>query len=134
MRKKLLRPIALSLLWLCFGLSCKKEEVAASCDPSECCGSFKYTLKQTLEGIPVDLLGTRSLVFEKPFEGRPSLPACINQWKMLEPYERTTYLDDPKPPLKYKVWGKIYHNMEVWNIGKPYELYEVYIERIEKVN
>lgn len=131
MLKHLLRSIALSLLWLCIGLSCKKEEVAP-CNPRQCCGNFEYRYVQNLEGVRADI-GLVGFYFKEPIMERKGITACINQWNLMDTYERTSFPNDPDPQYKYRVWGRVYQNLEVWNFGPPYEKLEVYVERIEKV-
>lgn len=109
MRKNLLRSIALSLLWLSVGIACKKEEVVASCEPSICCGQYTYRFVQDLNGVKADV-GLVGFWFKQPIMNRRGIAAYINQWDMMDTYEQTSIPNDPNPPYKYRVWGKVYQS------------------------
>jgi hypothetical protein len=131
MLKQLLRPIALALLWASVGLACKKEEVA-TCDPKDCCSNSEYKFVQDLDGAKADI-SSIGFTFEQPIMGQRAILACQYQWDKMGAYEKTADWRNPDPPYKYRVWGKVYHNTKVWNIGPPYEKLDVYFTRIEKV-
>ena len=130
---RLFSQLLLLLLWCSLEVSCNKETVKADCDPSSCCGNFKYQFVQDLAGAKADI-GIGGFKFEQPIRDQFGILACSKQIDMLSTYERTSFPNDLNPLYKYRVWGKVYQNLEVWSIGPPYEKLEIRIERIEKVN
>ena len=143
MRKKLLRPIALSLLWLCFGLSCKKEEPEPkSCKDGTCCGLGKqeYRFYKTIAGEPADLLpdnlgnGIAYVAFQNDLRDKEGIYAlkgallCDLSANKVQQLKASATFSGPFT-YKHRVWGRVYYLNILTTTGKPIDY--IYITRIE---
>jgi hypothetical protein len=142
--KYLLRPAALSLLWLCVGLGCKKEETL--CESVGCCmPRVEARIAAVLNGVLIDPLKlntpfiiVRDEVYDKvPFNGKPSriglLTMCSGDEEKLDAFVREQQLQpNYNPQQVYRLWGWVYD--AVWIIPFiPTPQYAVKIDRIEKM-
>jgi hypothetical protein len=153
MRKLLLRPIALSLLWLGIGLSCKKEQqedpipTHASCKDGTCClpTNHEFNLIIQVAAEPADLVATAGssvvygVVMKTDF--RQQL-GSTSKWPIQGGYlcdlsaKKVAGLNATATPggpfsYKYRVWGAIY-TMNISSFtGEPWDFF--FVDRIEKM-
>jgi hypothetical protein len=142
MRKRLLRPIALSLLWLCIGLSCKKGEVGPrTCDDGTCCGvdKIRFYYEKGISNEPVDLVAdSQGYITKLVFRNNLAEPTWL--WPLTEAgicglsYGKVANLKptaEVKEPFtyKYRIWGYVYGADVHTQTSKPISL--IYITRIE---
>jgi hypothetical protein len=153
MRKLLLRPIALSLLWLGIGLSCKEEQQEdpipqhVSCKDGTCClptnHEFEFVIQVAAE--PADLVASAGnsvvtgVVLQNDFRDKLRATSkwpirggrlCDLSAKKVQGLSATAVPGGPFT-YKYRVWGAIY-TMNVPTItGEPFDFF--FVDRIEKM-
>lgn len=116
--KYLLRPIALSLLWLSVGLACKKEEPATQqyCDDGTCCNTSneKFELAGRVEGVTAYFRDEVTISTQVRFPLNSDCATSVatvcelslNKVKGVKPS-----LDFANPEYKYRVWGTVYYRL-----------------------
>jgi cytosine/uracil/thiamine/allantoin permease len=143
--KYLLRPAALSLLWLCVGLGCKKEEPEPLCETEGCCAAaHTVSVAATLNGVLINRPGANRFFItvydevydKKPFEGKQKqitgLLLCDNQQKIVDEFIKEQQAKNPdfNPNQRYRVWGWAYY--AVWQSSiAPERFYALKIKRME---
>ncbi len=162
MRKYLLHAVALSIIWLCVGLSCKnelafqaeqptvvKEPNQRGCSDGTCCNKspkFIFDYEETVIGEPVVLGGPPydsewGLGFgrgvpsrsAKPFRNRVAVICDLCHDKVKGlPLSPVVIARDTTFKPDYRVWGRIYTGANITSIGRESVRF-IYIDRIERL-
>ncbi|KAB7733066.1 hypothetical protein F5984_03770 [Rudanella paleaurantiibacter] len=135
----LFQRLIVSVLWLGIGASCQKDppEPDYECGIG-CCTNVEVFFVNRLEGVPMDKVGSTSMVL-KGYNLNEAIFPCLFQPKnevfdsSPVTYNRTfTSADSIPPPFKFRVWGVLYKDRGFGVFGIP--TYWVKFERVERVN
>jgi hypothetical protein len=118
-KKQLLRPLALSMLWLSMGVGCKKEEPPPICEDSiACCKhwlNYKFPVVGYVNGELAALSGppdfqwgltleaARAIAPKCPTEAADICPSSFDKIANLKPSATRQ-----KREYAYRVWGTLY--------------------------
>jgi hypothetical protein len=141
-KKQLLRPLALSMLWLFMGQGCKKEEPPPICEDSlVCCGgslNYKFTVVGYINGELAALSDPNTFRQEITLEvARANTPKCPvdNAFICSASLEKVADLKPSyigqKKELTYRVWGTLFDTNTPTLTCQP--IHEITIDRIEAV-
>lgn len=146
--KQLLRPVALSLLWLSMGLACKKEELEPACTTKDCCSQLETNIPRLaarLTGASIGRLTPdkpfitlREVLYDsEPFAGQPKkitlLFLCDGMQDKLTAFaQEQAKAPNYNPNQEYRIWGRVYEVDWATTIIEDRD-YALLIDRIEKM-
>lgn len=115
-------------------MSCEKKDPDPSCNDGTCCGegtNTRYKFIKNIENEPVDYAASSTIPgfnFKNPIvtsSGDVSLiSVCeLSVDKVKNMNLKKTYFWGQSPTYRYRVWGKIYENLDVTVFGPPYHVF-----------
>ena len=121
-------------------LSCKKEPIPEpdySCNDGTCCGSIqagRFKFIQSIENVPADYWSTGGGFDFKPNTTVwPYVELCgLSAEKVKNIKPTSTFGTKVPSPYKYRVWGKIFQEMEA-RVIIDMPIYKVNVEKVEEI-
>ena len=141
--KKQLKPWLYVAAVLGMSVSCKKEVPDPSCNNGTCCGTYvgtRYKFIKNIENEPADYTASTlsGFNFKNPIVTSSGdvfrVPLCdLSVSTMRDMNLKRTYFPGQVPTYRYRVWGKIYENLDATVFGPPYHDFDFFVEKVEEI-
>ena len=142
--KKQLKPLLYVAVVLGMSVSCKKEVPDPSCNNGTCCGTYvgtRYKFIKNIENEPADYAPSATVPvfdFKNPIVTSSgdvfTISVCdLSIITMKDMNLKRTYFPRQVPTYRYRVWGKIYENLDVTVFGPPYHDFDFFVEKVEEI-